>query len=266
MAIPQTNPNDDMSGSPSESDLNKMQDRVNQLEEQMALAARQLTAYQQELDSLLYYLSHNLRAPLRGIDGYSRALQEEYSHQLDAMGKAYLEYIRDSSLYLSLTIEGLLKLSRIERQELKITAVDLSEIANELARDFLSKYPDREINFIIPEGIGANSDAELTRLLIKCLFENAIKFTSPHPKSQIEFNTCIQDQETVFWVRDDGVGFNPAYSSQLFIPFQRLHNQKEFEGLGLGLAIVKRIIQRHGSRIWAEAEIEKGATFFFTLK
>jgi len=266
MTTNQPIPENQLPGAPPDTNPDEMQTRIERLEAQLALTARQLTAYQRELDSLLYHLSHDLRAPLRAIDGYSRALQEEYGPQLDAMGQAYLNYIRESSLSLSLTIEGLLKLSRIERQELLITAVDLSEIVNELANDTISRYPDREIHFVIPAGIRADCDASLIRLLLKCLIENAVKFTSTHPKAQIEFNTCIQDEERVFWVRDDGVGFNPAYSSQLFIPFQRLHSQKEFEGLGLGLAIARRIIQRHGSRIWAEAEIEKGATFFFTLK
>lgn len=266
MTLTQPNPEEHPPGAPPESGPNEMQDRVDRLEAQLALTTRQLSAYQHELDSLLYYLSHDLRAPLRGIDGYSRALQEEYGTQLDAMGQAYLNYIRDSSRQLSLAIEGLLKLSKIERQELKISAVDLSEIANELANDYLSRHPDREIHFSISAGIGADADASLAGLLLKCLFENALKFTSTHPRAQIEFDACDQGQETIFWVRDDGVGFNPAYSSQLFIPFQRLHSQKEFEGPGLGLAIAKRIIQRHGSRIWAEAKIEEGATFFFTLK
>jgi light-regulated signal transduction histidine kinase (bacteriophytochrome) len=243
----------------------ELHSRVAQLEEQLRLESSRAAAAEKELDSMLHYISHDLRAPLRGIDGYSRALMEDYDAQLDVMGKAYLQYICESSSRLNQLIEGLLKYSRIIRNELEISPVDLSEMAAEISQDLRSKQPERVVEFNITPGMVADADVEMTYILLKCLLENAFKFTSKHPAAHIEFGKTEENGQPVFFVRDDGVGFDMAYQKQLFLPFQRLHGQHEFKGLGLGLATAQRIVQRHNGRIWGEGALEKGATFYFVI-
>ena len=243
----------------------ELQSRVAQLEEQLRLESSRASSAENELDSMLHYISHDLRAPLRGIDGYSRALLEDYDARLDEVGKAYLQYICESSSRLNQLIEGLLRYSRIIRHELEISSVDLSEMAAEIVQDLQTKQPQRVIAFSITPGMVADADVEMAYILLKSLLENAFKFTSKHPSAQIEFGKTEQDGQSVFFVRDDGVGFDMAYQNQLFQPFQRLHGQHEFDGLGLGLASAQRIIQRHNGRIWGEGALEKGATFYFVL-
>jgi light-regulated signal transduction histidine kinase (bacteriophytochrome) len=243
----------------------ELQSRVAHLEEQLRLESSRASSAENELDSMLHYISHDLRAPLRGIDGYSRALLEDYDARLDEVGKAYLQYIFESSARLNQLIEGLLRYSRIIRHELEISSVDLSEMAAEIVQDLQTKQPQRVIAFSITPGMVADADVEMAYILLKSLLENAFKFTSKHPSAQIEFGKTEQDGQSVFFVRDDGVGFDMAYQNQLFQPFQRLHGQHEFDGLGLGLASAQRIIQRHNGRIWGEGALEKGATFYFVL-
>jgi light-regulated signal transduction histidine kinase (bacteriophytochrome) len=239
--------------------------RVLQLEEQLRLETGRAAAAENELDAMLHYISHDLRAPLRGIDGYSRALLDEYDAHLDEMGKAYLQYICDSSSRLNQLIEGLLKYSRIIRHELEVSSVDLSEMATEISQDLLSKQPERVVQFSITPGLVVEADVEMAYMLLKILLDNAFKFTAKHPSARIEFGTSEQGGRAVFFVRDDGAGFEMAYQDQLFQPFQRLHGQHEFEGLGLGLATAQRIIQRLKGRIWGEGAVESGATFYFQI-
>lgn len=243
----------------------ELQNRVVQLEEQLRQELGRAAAAENELDSMLHYISHDLRAPLRGIDGYSRALLEDYDAQLDEMGKAYLQYICESSSRLNQLIEGLLRYSRVIRRELEICSVDLSEMAIEVSQDLQTKQPERVVEFRITSGIFADADVEMTYILLKNLLENAFKFTSKHPTARIEFGKTEENGKPVFFVGDDGVGFDMAYQKQLFLPFQRLHGQHEFEGLGLGLATAQRIVQRHNGRIWGEGALEQGATFYFVL-
>jgi light-regulated signal transduction histidine kinase (bacteriophytochrome) len=243
----------------------ELQNRVAQLEEQLRLEASRAAATESELSSLLHYISHDLRAPLRGIDGYSRALMEDYDTRLDEMGKAYLQYIFESSSRLNQLIDGLLKYSRIIRHELEISSIDLSEMAAEISQDLKTKQPQRVVEFSITPGLVVDADVEMAYILLKSLLENAFKFTSKHPTAHIEFGETEQNGQPVFFVRDDGVGFDIAYQEQLFQPFQRLHGQHEFEGIGLGLATAQRIIQRHHGRIWGEGALEKGATFYFVI-
>jgi light-regulated signal transduction histidine kinase (bacteriophytochrome) len=258
--IPESEPNATL-----EARNQELQNRVAQLEEQLRLEASRTAAAESELSSLLHYISHDLRAPLRGIDGYSRALMEEYDARLDEMGKAYLQYIFESSSRLNQLIDGLLRYSRIIRHELEISLVDLSEMAVEISQDLKTKQPQRVVEFSLTPGLVADADVEMTYILLKSLLENAFKFTSKHPSAHIEFGKIEQNGQPVFYVRDDGIGFDMAYQEQLFQPFQRLHGQHEFEGIGLGLATALRIIQQHHGRIWGEGALEKGATFYFTF-
>lgn len=243
----------------------ELQNRVAQLEEQLRLEASRAAAAESELSSLLHYISHDLRAPLRGIDGYSRALMEDYDSRLDEMGKAYLQYIFESSSRLNQLIDGLLKYSRIIRHELEISSIDLSEMAAEISQDLKTKQPQRVVECSITAGLVVDADVEMAYILLKSLLENAFKFTSKHPTAYIEFGKTEQNGQPVLFVRDDGVGFDMAYQEQLFQPFQRLHGQHEFEGLGLGLATAQRIVQQHHGRIWGEGALEKGATFYFVI-
>jgi light-regulated signal transduction histidine kinase (bacteriophytochrome) len=239
--------------------------RVEDLETQLSQLASQLENSQVELDSLLYYLSHDLRAPLRGIDGYSQALFEDHADHLDAMGKAYLDYIRDSSGHLTRIIDGLLKLYRIGRAALEIQPVDLSELVAIHGRDYQLTHTERNLDLSISPGLVIQADPTLAELLIRNLLDNAFKFTSTHSTAKIVFTSYTLTGKQIFLLRDDGVGFDMAYKDELFRPFQRLHSQQEFKGIGIGLAIANKVIQRHNGQIWAEGELEKGATIYFTI-
>lgn len=244
---------------------NDLDPHVLELTEHLQQAVQKQEAAEKELDSMLYHISHDLRAPLRGIDGYSQALLEDYGERLDEMGKAYLLYIRESSARLSQIIDGILILSRIIRADLEITTVDLSAMATEIARELKQKEPDRNVEIVITPGMITKADPRLARLLLQCLLDNAFKFTAPRPITYIEFGCNIEQDQTTYYIRDNGVGFETTYQEQLFQPFQRLHGQREFEGVGLGLANVKQIIQRHNGRVWANGAVGEGATIYFKL-
>lgn len=222
--------------------------------------------HRQEIETLLHFLSHDVRAPLRGIKGYSQLLLDEYYDQLDVMGKAYLEYIQESSNYLSDAIEGLLKLYRIEQKEISISRINLSEIANEICLDLIHQEPERNLQLNIQPEIHVDADYELIQQLMRCLIDNAFKFSTNCERAQIEFNSYKRNHQEVFFLRDNGAGFNMAYQEKLFIPFQRLHSSHEFKGIGLGLAIAQRIILQHHGQIWAESEPGKGTTIYFTIQ
>lgn len=220
---------------------------------------------QNELDALLHFLSHDLRAPLRGIDGYSQALIEDYSDKLDPMARAYLEFIHTSSRNLSDMIDGLLVLYRIGKPGLSIEKVNLSEIAAVITRELQQRYPQRNMRLKIAPDLTIQADRSLMEQLLTCLIDNAFKFTSNQPAPIIEFGASEKSGEPFFFIRDNGVGFQMIYKDRLFQPFQRLHNQHEYPGYGLGLAIAHKIVALHGGQIWAEAEPHKGATFFFSI-
>lgn len=220
---------------------------------------------QNELDALLSFLSHDLRAPLRGIDGYSQALIEDYSEKLDPMARAYLEYIHASSRNLSEIIDGLLKFYRIGRSNLSFEKVNLSDLFGEIAGELWQREPQRIVHFKIAPDLMAQADRGLMTQLLSCLVDNALKFTSNQHETHIEFGSSEKANERVFFVSDNGAGFQMAYQERLFQPFQRLHGQHEYPGFGLGLAIAHKIVALHNGQIWAEAEPDKGATFFFTI-
>ncbi|HEY3118113.1 MAG TPA: GAF domain-containing protein, partial [Chloroflexota bacterium] len=236
-----------------------------ELEERVLERTADLAASYKELEAFSYSVSHDLRAPLRGIDGFSQALLEDYGEILDATGQEYLRRVRSATQYLGQLIDDLLDLSRLVRAEMRRDSVNLSSMARSIANELRALDPTREVAFEIESAMVARADARLVRTALFNLLENAWKFTSKHTAARIEFGKAERSGERCFYVRDDGAGFDMAYVDKLFRPFQRLHGRTEFEGTGIGLANVQRIIQRHGGRIWVESEVEKGTTFYFTL-
>ena len=224
-----------------------------------------LEAANKELEAFAYSVSHDLRTPLRGIDGFSLALLEDYADKLDESGKDYLERVRTGALKMGQLIDALLNLSRLTRGEIKSSVVDLSLLAKNSAEDLRKSEPDRRVEFIIAEGVTVKGDPVMLRAAIDNLLANAWKFTRKRDAARIEFGVTWVNGKTAYFVRDNGSGFDMTYVNKLFTAFQRLHRTTDFPGLGIGLATVARIIHRHGGRVWAEGEVEKGATFYFTL-
>lgn len=217
-----------------------------------------------ELESFSYTVAHDLRAPLRTIDGFSVALLEDYGEQLNEGARAYLDQIRASAQQMAWLIDGLLALSRVSRTELHFASVDLSSMAKAILERLSGN--DRGTHYTVMPDMTARVDPRLMSAVLENLLSNAWKFSARSPRRHIEFGCTVQDKERVFFVRDNGAGFDMSYSAKLFAPFQRLHRVSEFEGTGIGLATVQRIIERHGGRIWAESEVGKGATFYFTCE
>ena len=224
-----------------------------------------LEAANAELDTFAYSVSHDLRAPLRSIDGFSQAVLEDYAGKLDAAGQQYLQRVRASSQQMATLIDDLLKLSRVTRAEMRREPVDLSGIAQSIAADLQRSDPQRQVEFVIASGLEISGDLRLFRLVLENLLGNAWKYTAKHPRARIEFGVTQHDARPAYYVRDDGAGFDMTYADKLFVAFQRLHAPGEFEGTGVGLATVRRIISRHGGRVWAEGAVERGATFYFTV-
>jgi PAS domain S-box-containing protein len=218
-----------------------------------------------ELESFAYSVSHDLRAPLRSIDGFSEILLEQYNDRLDDQGKDYLNRVRSASQRMSVLIDDLLKLSRVTRDEMHHENVNLSALAQKLTRELQQNQPERHVNFTIARGLVAKGDANLLRVALENLLVNAWKFSRTRECATIEFGCTRTNGQHVYFVRDNGVGFDMAYADKLFGAFQRLHSPNEFEGTGIGLATVRRIINRHGGTIWAESTVDQGATFYFTL-
>jgi signal transduction histidine kinase len=236
-----------------------------ELEQRVAERTAQLEIANRELESFSYSVSHDLRAPLRGIDGFSRTLMEKHAGQLDERGQHYLGRIRAATLRMGRLIDDLLELARLARGDLDRVPLDLSAVAAGLVAELRRTHPERRVEFVLAPGLVARADPTLIRVALANLLGNAWKFTGRRECARIELGACFLDGQTVFFVRDDGAGFDMAYADKLFSPFQRLHGQKEFEGSGVGLATVQRILHRHGGRIWAESQVGRGTTFQFTL-
>ena len=232
-------------------------------------ANRELEGANRELEAFSYSVSHDLRAPLRTIDGFSQILQEDYEGVLDDEGLDYLGRVRAASGHMATLIDDLLDLSRVGRRPLRREPVDLTGLATEIIEDLRASEPEREVEFVAGEGIEAYGDVSLLKVALENLLGNAWKFTAREEEARIEFGADRRPRPgflaPVYFVRDNGAGFDQAYSDKLFGAFQRLHGQDEFEGTGIGLATVARIIHRHGGRVWAEGEVGEGATFYFTL-
>lgn len=224
-----------------------------------------LNEVNRELEAFSYSVSHDLRGPLSRIAGFSKALLEFHAEQLTDEGRLYLKRIDHSADRMCNLVEELLNFSRLTRVEMKEQEVDLSEMVAALAADLSSREPLRVVDFEIAPGVGAWGDPTLLRAAMENLLENAWKFTRKHATARIAFGRTETEGGAIYFLRDDGAGFDMRDAVRLFSPFQRLHKESEFEGTGIGLATVERIIRRHGGRIWAEGELERGATFYFTL-
>ena len=219
-----------------------------------------------ELEAFNYSVSHDLRAPLRAIDGWSQALAEDCAEQLDARGKEYLGRVREGAGRMGRLIDDFLKMSRMSRAAMSKTSLDLSAIISAIGARLAQSQPEREVQFIVQPGMVVNGDRGLIEAAMTNLLENAWKFTGKRASARVEAGSKVVDGETVYFVRDNGAGFDMAYAKSLFAPFRRLHKSEDFPGTGVGLSTVKRIIARHGGRMWAEAAPDVGAAFFFTLK
>jgi PAS domain S-box-containing protein len=234
-------------------------------EETLRQRTAELSAANEELEAFAYSVSHDLRAPLRGIDGFSQAVLEEYSDSLDEVGQSYLVRLRAASQRMGTLIDDMLSLSRVSRVELNRTSVDMSAMATTVAAELQDREPGRQVEFAVGDHVTADGDGRFLRIVLENLFANAFKFTATRTTARIEFGHERVDGEDVFFVRDDGVGFDMAYADQLFVPFHRLHSESDFPGSGIGLATISRIARRHGGRSWAYGEVDRGATVYFTL-
>jgi signal transduction histidine kinase len=237
-----------------------------ELEQRVNERTQELRVSNDELEAFVYSVSHDLRAPLRSMDGFSRVLLEDYSMQLDEQGRHYLLRMREGARRMGWMIDELLQISRVARGVMHREQVDLSSLARQIASELQSSEPDRRVRFEIAEGLTASGDPELIRIVLENLLSNAWKFTSQHEHATIEVGETKHDGHREFFIRDDGAGFDMEYADQLFGPFQRLHRTDEFSGTGVGLASVKRIVARHGGHIRGEGQVEHGATFRFTLE
>jgi PAS domain S-box-containing protein len=235
------------------------------LEQRVLDRTARLESANKELDSFSYSVAHDLRAPLRSIDGYSQALKEDYEDKLDDKGKKYINYIRDGTTHMANLIEGLLQLSRYSRLEMNLESVDLSALAQEIWSRLENNNELLSYEFIIQPGLVDLADRNLITIVLTNLISNAEKFTSKTDHPLIEFGKTKINGESPFFIRDNGAGFDMSFAKNLFGAFQRMHKQSEFPGTGIGLSTVQRIINRHGGKVWAEAKINQGATFYFTL-
>ena len=243
----------------------KIQQLNEELEQRIKDRTAQLEVANRELEAFAYSVSHDLRAPLRAMDGFSAALLEDYPDTLDHQAKHYLARIQQASQRMGQLIEDLLHLSRVTRREINFQQIDLSLIANDISRELQVQYKDRNIKFKIQQPLSVTADAHLIRIALQNLMNNAVKFSGTKKQAKIEIGVLQNENEKIYYVKDNGVGFNMKYSDKLFSPFQRLHSMDEFPGTGIGLVTVQRIINRHGGKIWPEAQLNKGATFYFTL-
>jgi len=234
-------------------------------EDQLLAQNTQLNAANKELEAFSYSVSHDLRAPLRSIDGFSKLLLEDYVNQLDASGADYLQRIRNNAQRMATLIDDMLNLSRLTRTEMRRQTVDLTSAAAAIVADLQTRDPERRVTFRIAEGLSVNADAHLLVIVLENLLNNAWKFTSKREQAEIELGSIREQGKATYFIRDNGAGFDPQYADKLFGAFQRLHGMNEFPGTGVGLATVQHIINRHGGRVWADAKPGAGATFYFTL-
>jgi PAS domain S-box-containing protein len=243
----------------------KAEESIEKLNEDLKRRTAELEASNMELEAFSYSVSHDLRAPLRSVDGFSLALIEDYSEKLDEKGMDYLQRMRVAAQRMGQLIDDLLKLSRTMRAEMHHECINISEIVMDIVNELKDSQPERNVEFIIELDVGAVGDPHLLRIMLENLLGNAWKFTNTQKVARIEFGRHGGNGGTTYFIRDNGVGFDMNFYDKLFNPFQRLHLPNEFPGTGIGLALVKRIVQRHGGNVWAEGEIDKGATIYFTI-
>jgi light-regulated signal transduction histidine kinase (bacteriophytochrome) len=239
---------------------------IDRLNADLSVRVAQLQVLNRELEAFSYSVSHDLRAPLRSIDGFSKVLLEDYAPQLDATAQDSLRRIRAATQRMGELIDGMLTLARVSRAELKREVVDLSAFARAIVDQLRRAEPDRQVDVVVADGLVAEGDGRLLRAVLENLLGNAWKFSRHRPHARIEVGVQSDgDGGRAYYVRDDGAGFDMAYVEKLFGVFQRLHGMTEFEGTGIGLATVQRIVHRHSGRVWAEGALDRGATFYFTL-
>ncbi len=243
--------------------LEKADAEIRRLNQHLEQRVQELDMVNRELEAFSYSVSHDLRSPLARITGFTQALSELYVDKLDDTGRLYLERVNSAAHATCDLVDDLLNLSRVTRVEMRRESVDLSGMARGIVADLEAREPERRVAFVIADGLRASGDASLLRAALLNLFENGWKFTRKRDDALIEFG--VVDGTRVFYLRDNGAGFDPALSPKLFHPFQRLHPTSDFEGTGIGLATAERIVKRHGGRIWAEGAVDHGATFYFSL-
>lgn len=235
-------------------------------EKALAKAKEAAETASREYEAFSYSVAHDLRAPLRGIDGFSKTLLDDYSGALDEDGRRFLKRVRENAQHMGQLIDSLLRLARVSQSELSKAPIDLSAMARTVVNRLRTLQPERQVEVLIADGLLANADVRLLEVVLENLLGNAWKFTGKQQQARIEFGRAREGGEDVYFVKDNGVGFDMAYASKLFGVFQRLHAANQFEGTGIGLATVQRIIHRHGGRIWARSEPDHGAVFNFTLE
>jgi light-regulated signal transduction histidine kinase (bacteriophytochrome) len=240
----------------------QLRDQLEQRRERTA----ELEAVNEQLEAFSYSVAHDLRAPLRSIFAYSQVLHDELAHRLESGHADYLAQIRSAALRMGYLIDGLLELARVSRAPLQRAQVDVSALARLILARLRAAHPERGVEIVIQDGLGAHADPALLDVVLTNLLGNAWKFTSKRPRARIEVGAVAGDSPTTYFVRDNGAGFEPAQAERLFGVFQRLHAVQEFDGTGIGLATVQRVISRHGGKVWAEGALHQGATIYFTLE
>jgi len=236
-----------------------------ELEERVRQRTAQLEAANQELEAFSYSVSHDLRAPLRAIDGFAGILVEDHGGRLDPEGRRVVQVIRQEATRMGKLIDDLLTFSRVSRGQMRSERIEMTSLAKAVFAEHAALAPNRRIHLRLDALLPAFGAPSLVRQVLANLVSNAIKYTQPKPEAEIELGSRSEDSQNVYWVKDNGVGFDPKYVAKLFGIFQRLHSSEEFEGTGVGLALVKRIVHRHGGRVWAEGKLNEGSTFYFTL-
>jgi PAS domain S-box-containing protein len=247
------------------SERKQAEEEVRRLNKDLQRSLFELKAVNIELEAYSYSVSHDLRAPLRHIDGFTRAILEDCAPALNETCKDHCNRVVSASRRMAQLIDALLNMARLTKRERREKSVELSGLAEVVIHELRKKQPERQVEVAIAPRLKVRGDTDMLRTVLENLLDNAWKFTSKHPAAKIEFGSTESGGRTVYFVHDDGAGFDIRYADKLFQPFKRMHTEYEFPGLGIGLAIAHRIIIRHGGRIWAEGNVEKGATFYFTL-